>query len=589
MKKVTVLCLETEQEAALHQLQELGILHLVPIQPPAGEALEAARLHFQHVRRALEVLDPAAADATPGGRDADETVEEIWRVLRGRKEDEDALGALRHEEQRLAPFGSFDPDEISRLRGQGVSIRLFQAPPNDVVSLPAGAVRIELGQDKAALYFALVEKISQGETPAVLADAQELKLPERSLQAFREDIARTEARLAEGEKKLLEHSRDYARIARIVTQAEERVEFLEARQGMKGAEAIVWLQGFCPSKTLDAVLEEAKRHGWGVRAQDPDPEDLVPTLLSPPALFRPILRLFDFLGISPAYTEADISTAFFVFFTIFFAMLIGDAGYGALMLLATLWMRHKKPEAPRDIFKLFSVFSLATIGWGVLSGTYFGILPAALPPLLNHEAARWLAVQNNIMLVCFALGALHMSLGHLWNAIVLFPDSRFLAQVGWCGVVWTMFCAACAVVGIFAFPGIMYGVAGSSVVLIALFMLKRSELKTKGIDLGMLPLSIIGTLGDIISYVRLFAVATASVKLAETFNGMAVGLNLPWAAKIPAMVLILLLGHGLNLMMGGLGILVHAVRLNTLEFSNHKGISWSGFAYRPFRRRLPAS
>jgi V/A-type H+-transporting ATPase subunit I len=84
-------------------------------------------------------------------------------------------------------------------------------------------------------------------------------------------------------------------------------------------------------------------------------------------------------------------------------------------------------------------------------------------------------------------------------------------------------------------------------------------------------------------------VATASVKLAETFNGMAIGLTLPWFIKIPVVLAILLLGHGLNLAMSALSILVHAVRLNTLEFSNHKGISWSGFAYKPLRRRQPAS
>jgi V/A-type H+-transporting ATPase subunit I len=105
----------------------------------------------------------------------------------------------------------------------------------------------------------------------------------------------------------------------------------------------------------------------------------------------------------------------------------------------------------------------------------------------------------------------------------------------------------------------------------------------------MLPLNIISCLGDIISYVRLFAVGMASVKVAENFNQMALSLSLPLWAKIPCLLLILLAGHGMNLLMGALSILVHAVRLNTLEFSNHKGVSWSGFAYRPFRRQTPAA
>jgi V/A-type H+-transporting ATPase subunit I len=97
-------------------------------------------------------------------------------------------------------------------------------------------------------------------------------------------------------------------------------------------------------------------------------------------------------------------------------------------------------------------------------------------------------------------------------------------------------------------------------------------------------------LGDIISYVRLFAVGLASVKVAENFNSMAIGLvsgaDEWWLKAIFSilMVLILILGHALNLVMAGLSILVHAVRLNTLEFSNHKGISWAGYAFKPFRK-----
>ena len=121
--------------------------------------------------------------------------------------------------------------------------------------------------------------------------------------------------------------------------------------------------------------------------------------------------------------------------------------------------------------------------------------------------------------------------------------------------------------------------------------MKPSELKTRGAELGMLPLSIMSALGDIISYVRLFAVGLASVKVAENFNSMATGLvsseNALWLNILMsiAMVLILVVGHGLNLAMAGLSVLVHAVRLNTLEFSNHKGVSWAGYAFRPFRRK----
>ena len=190
------------------------------------------------------------------------------------------------------------------------------------------------------------------------------------------------------------------------------------------------------------------------------------------------------------------------------------------------------------------------------------------------------------MQLCFVIGATHLSVARIWNACALFPSRKFLAEIGWLGIVWTMYCVSCAVVveG-FAFPKFMFAVAVVSALMIALFMLDKSELKTRGVELGMLPLNIISGLGDIISYVRLYAVGLSSVMVARNFDTMAAGLNLPLVAKIPCMVLILLLGHGLNLVMGALSILVHAVRLNTLEFSNHKGVTWSGHAYLPFLRQ----
>ena len=148
-----------------------------------------------------------------------------------------------------------------------------------------------------------------------------------------------------------------------------------------------------------------------------------------------------------------------------------------------------------------------------------------------------------------------------------------------------------SIVGIFdGIPKWSFWMFGVSLVLVFGFTLKGNELKTRGVELGMLPLNIMSALGDVISYVRLFAVGLASVKVAENFNNMALSIfnctDMVWLKPITAvgMILVLLVGHGLNFAMAGLSILVHAVRLNTLEFSNHKGVTWAGYAFSPFRR-----
>ena len=237
-----------------------------------------------------------------------------------------------------------------------------------------------------------------------------------------------------------------------------------------------------------------------------------------------------------------------------------------------------------------TVFSFATVVWGVLSNTWFG---AGIPWCADWPTVKWLADPSyrNMMLLCFTIGVSHLMVARIWNGVCKFPDSTSLAEFGWAGVLLLMYLVTNSIVGIF--PGVPqwgFWVGGVSIALIFLFTVKPSELKTRGAELGMLPLNIMSALGDIISYVRLFAVGLASVKVAENFNSMATGLvagEQSWwvtALMAIAMVAILLIGHGLNLAMAGLSILVHAVRLNTLEFSNHKGVSWAGYAFCPFRR-----
>jgi V/A-type H+-transporting ATPase subunit I len=182
-----------------------------------------------------------------------------------------------------------------------------------------------------------------------------------------------------------------------------------------------------------------------------------------------------------------------------------------------------------------------------------------------------------MMLLCFTIGASHLMLARIWNGICRLNSLECLVEFGWAGVLLFMYFVVNSIVGIMTgVPTWAFWVFGVSVLMIVS--------KTRGIELGMLPLNIMGSMGDIISYVRLFAVGYASLQVAQNFNEMALAFDLPlWAKAIPA-VLILLFGHLLNLMLAGLAVLVHAVRLNTLEFSTHKGLTWSGRRFNPFKK-----
>ncbi len=589
MQRVAVLCLASTRRATLDALRGLGVLHLDSGAAEGSASVREADADVRAAEDAIRVVRAAAAASPEGGAGladlpaAAATVNTVLVLTQELSELAAEGEALTRERQRTAPFGDFDPQLARRLIETGVPVALFHAPAEPPPALASGVLRV-LSLSNGTAWCAAIG------TTVLPTTAERIELPEARQSELTARLAANAARRTAIQRALAAgHSSLPALTAERDARAETR-DLAAAQASLLTQGPVCWLTGFCPDEAVAALRATARAQAWGLRLRAPRDDEAPPTLLRPPAIFRPIVALFDLLGIVPGYREADISVVFYAFFTIFFAMLVGDAGYGLLLLAATRLARRRLPRAPAAPFILLTVFTLATIAWGVMTSTYFGIPTTLLPPLLNHRLSRWLADQSNIMQLCFTLGAVHLSIARAWNAIVLFPSRKFLAQVGWVGVIWTMYCVSClVVVPGFRFPVFMPYVAATSILMIAGFMLDRSELKTQGVDLAMLPLTIIGSLGDVISYVRLFAVGMAGVKVAENFNTMASGLPLPLLVKIPAMVLILLLGHGLNLAMGGLGILVHAVRLNTLEFSSHKGITWAGFAYQPFRRRRAGS
>ena len=609
MKHITLLCVAAEREATLQRLRELEALHL-NLGSADSEPFRHAQAKLAVARHAQQVLKDAQAGkpvlpTTAGPHkvhghelSAEALIKAPLPILCGEAAAKiDAVGyladmrqALVNESERLArtialvlPFGDFDVTLPSRLTAQGTRVQLFRAPANTAIPGHGGALIEALGADKEFTYGVM---IGPGELPEACEGVVSPEAPVSVLQArYAETLAREEQIAS----RLRHAAADTADLDREVVRLTDISDFANAVDTMQSVGAVAWITGWLPADREEELRDTVEKNAWGLLSRAPEACEQPPTLLRPPRLFRPVQALFDALGITPAYNEADISIPFFCFFSIFFAMLVGDGGYGALIFLLTLSMRRKLPKAPRAPFVLLYCFSAATIGWGVLSNTWFG----THPKFADNAASLWLNDPdnsiNNMMLVCFTLGVIHLSVARIWNACTLFPNTKFLAQVGWIGVVAFMYCMACSIVGIFPAPTFIYPVFGVSVLLIFLFTLKRDELKTNGIELGMMPLNIVSSLGDIISYVRLFAVGLASVKVAENFNDMAVNIGLPLWAKIIPMLLILLIGHGLNFAMAGLSILVHAVRLNTLEFSNHKGITWAGYAFRPFKQNADIS
>lgn len=600
MQRLTVLCSAKARVSALGALRGLGCVH-VSLEVRDGEAIRQASAAVAAAERALRVLDVAgrggafafrpdaaspvaamgyeALAAAAQAARAPKTVASVNRaaeiVTRLREE----AFALSLDLRRYAPFGAVDPDTVAALAQEGIPVTLFKAPGTER-ALPEGA--FVFGAEGGAVYGACVSGEPLPET------FEALPPPRLSTEAMRARLREAQT-LADGLVAALAAEAGALRptIARELAACVAEKAAEEVAANLRAEGEVAYLRGYVPARVADAVAEKAHTEGWGIVLETPEREDPdVPVLLEPPRGFRAIGTLFKGLGILPGYAEGDCSVPFYLFFSLFFAMLVGDAGYGAVMLagvLAAGW-RFRRNAGARPALLILTVFCLATVVWGVLSGTYFGIAKAALPAALaDLPTVAWLGDDNNLMFLCFLIGAVHISVARLWNAVLLAPHLKAVGEVGWLGVTWCMFLIVCGiVVSWFTQPAWTWWLLGGSVALILAPLV--ADIRHEGVSIGMLPLNVISAMGDIISYVRLFAVGLASVKVAENFNAMALGLDLPAVPRVLAVCAILLVGHGLNLAMGALSILVHAVRLNTLEFSNAKGITWSGQPYVPFRQ-----
>ncbi len=586
MKKITLLCLAARKDQTVEALQDMGVLHVVTLRTPGGDQLNDARERIREVQTAERILTAEIdehgerskgdqAKKKPG-----DVIKEVLALEEQRRQLTDTIAELRDEYDRIKPFGEFDPGVIKRLAHKGIEVRLYRTSVKKPPEAPEGTVLSVIHRDSTTIYFTLAGAAAAFESELPYA---RYRVPDFSRGRLLE-LIESRSRMRED---ITHKLRQLVHYLDTIQKEEQRlsnyVELLEVREGMETSEKVAILQGYCPVTLMDSLTRAAEDNGWGIVSEDPDPDEKVPTLVYYPRIVRPIKAVFNMLQILPGYREADISGAFLVFFSLFFAMLIGDAGYGALFLLATLIARAKMPKAPSYPFILLGILSIGTITWGVITGNYFGI--TNLPAPLSGLKIEWLNDRQHVMKLCFFIGAVHLSLAHLWNAVERFPDTRAFAQGGWICLTWVMFYTAGTMVLQEPFPGWVFYLLGVGMALIVIFMTPFKELKKAWIHHAMLPLDVVSNFVDVISYIRLFAVGMATLSVASSFNDMALAAGFGNVLTGLIAALILLLGHGLNILLCGLGILVHGVRLNTLEFSLHKEMQWSGFPYKPFSRR----
>lgn len=579
MRKITFLGLMAQKELFLQRLQEAGVVHLIlPTEPAEPSEVLKELSRVREARRFLvRLAQPEPDRAAPSAR---EIVGRREELSNRENRAQTRLAVLRKEREQLAAWGDFNPADVELLREDGLWVAFFRCGHRAFAELDfADAMVVQAEDLPGEVAFAVFAP-----QPLDLGLAEE-KLPSRGLAAVEKELAALEAELAEVHRGYHELAAECAPLADAERDLGDSAEFhraslnsgdeLEGRVFVVSCWSPIGEQELLDRLGGDLVLAH--------HAEEPAPQDRVPVLLSNKQALAPGEDLVQVYS-HPNYKDFDPSGWVLYCFAVFFGMILGDAGYGACLLVMTLFV-HKRFAGPGPVWRralmLMYLLSGSVVFFGVISASYFGIAlgpgnPLTKLMLLNFGSK---AGQNTIMLVSIIIGMSHISL----SLAIRFKRDRDWPSLGWILVIWAGYFLAKAQMSGEAAPAAALWVmlAGLALVLVFTSDSKNFAIRLLGGLNGLL--GIVQVFSDVLSYLRLFALGIATVYMAQTFNMLAADISkgLPWVGWLAA-ALVLIAGHAVNLGLGVMGGVIHGLRLNFLEWYR-----WSfegdGLPYKAFR------
>lgn len=597
MKKVTVFSIKERREAVTEALRAIGVMHIESMVLKSEGAVreEEKKAELEKVLSELEEVRNKKEKTAQKSLCTD--FEATNRALLSLSDEKRALldenSRLLLEKERLEAFGNLEPSLVRELEEEDLELHFYSIADKDYRTIRESDefTTILLKSGKQSIIMSVNSEVHGH-------GAIEFSLGNMSLESVSKKIDLNSIRLGDIRKTFSSYLPYENEWRKRIREREDNIRFENVKSSALEDGEVLFITGYIPEKFISSFKDAASSSGLAYLIDDISDEDNPPTLVRYPGFVRIIKPVFDILGVVPGYREYDISTYFLLFFSLFFAMIIGDAGYGLVFLLAAIAM-HVKNKKASDINILLYVLSFTTMLWGVLTGTYFGseailvkfsflqklVVPAItnFPEVMGVDA-DW--AQNMLMKFCFILGAVQLSLACVLNIIHKIPkkDLSWLADLGWLiDIVLLYLLVLYLVIGASCpFTLVIAGVA-TGFVLVCCFSAQGPGIPfVKGLISGLggfftTFLNTVSCMSNIMSYIRLFAVGMASLAIAQSFNDMGAGF-------MPLGLLVIILGHVLNIVMGLLSVIVHGVRLNLLEFSGQLGIEWSGYEYDPFKK-----
>ena len=580
MKKYTFLVFHRDYEPFLTQLRDLGVVHIT--QKAAGlieddEQLQAALQHEDELRRLLKQGAP------------DQLVAE-------RNEVNERIAAAQEAAKQAAVWGDFDAKRIESLNEAGYTLHFYECPTKAFEE----GWGIKVNEAGGKTYFVALE---------ALEDLTELPIPEKSAAAWLQEVEHLKGLLVAANARIEAWQKaNKEQLEKELVEARQQIDWQRVTLSTdKVAEgALCLFEGFCPidkEAELNAMLAEAQVY---YEETDPEKEDATPIKLRNnwfTKLFEPLTGMYGW----PNYNEFDPTPILAPFYLLFFSLCVGDCGYGlALILVGWLIAKDKlRIEMFEGLGPIIAVLGVGCTIVGYLSGTFFGIdiyqaewIPAwAKAPMfkawLGDGTGNWMGYDIMMVLALF-IGVFHICLAMTVKAICYTKQNGFHATAstwGWLllivGSIATAILASTSVLGPQTTQVILIVIAAISALGIFIFNTPgRNPLINVGAGLWDTYQMATGILGDVLSYLRLYALGMAGAMLGAAFNelGMTVLGENPNVGTAIGFALIVAFGHVLNLLMACLGAFVHPLRLTFVEYFKNVGYEGSGKKYNPFKK-----
>lgn len=600
MKKLTFLVYHKEYEAFLNGVRDLGVVHVAEKQQGVAdntELQENIRLsnRLQATEKMMLALKPAkpAVAETPGSAARGLEVLEEVEILQSEKNKlQTQLQAYQKEKAALEPWGNFEIESLERLNEAGLSVGFYSCSEGNYDSTWEDTYNaMVINRVSSRIYFVTVTKADQ----EIDLDVEQAKLPPYSLNRLQTLCDETVQALSDNEEMLkVLAEKELPSLRAALKEVNGEMEFSKVMLNTESTvgEKLMLLQGWAPASRIPEISAWLDAQHVYYEVTSPEPGDNVPIQLNNKgffAWFEPICKLY----MLPKYNELDLTPFFAPFFMIFFGLCLGDSGYGLFLFLgATLYRIFAKniSATMKPVLSLIQILAASTFFCGMLTGTFFGFSLYDLNVPLFQEMKKHLFLDNNdLFQLSLILGAVQILFGMVLKAVnqgIQFGFKYAIATIGW--IVLLISCGIGALLPeIMPLGGTVHlCILGVAAAMIFLF---NSPGKNVFLNIGLgfwdSYNMATGLLGDVLSYVRLFALGLSGGILAGVFNSLAVGMSPDNVIAGPiVMVLIFVIGHSINIFMNVLGAMVHPMRLTFVEFFKNSGYAGGGKEYKPFKK-----